>query len=77
MKLKLLLGIALITVTTFFCISTIAAESEESESQTQAEQSEDASDEEESKPQVTPSGEVFIPTEEISEDFAVSFPVDI
>ena len=24
-----------------------------------------------------PSGEVFIPTEEISEDFAVSFPVDI
>ncbi len=25
----------------------------------------------------TPSSEVFIPTEEISEDFAVSFPVDI
>ena len=25
----------------------------------------------------TPSTEVFIPTEEISEDFAVSFPVDI
>ncbi len=24
-----------------------------------------------------PSSEVFIPTEEISEDFAVSFPVDI
>ena len=24
-----------------------------------------------------PSAEVFIPTEEISEDFAVSFPVDI
>ncbi len=25
----------------------------------------------------SPSSEVFIPTEEISEDFAVSFPVDI
>ena len=24
-----------------------------------------------------PSGDVFVPTEEISEDFAVSFPVDI
>ena len=31
----------------------------------------------EKSPPVKPSIDVFIPTEEISEDFAVSFPVDI
>ena len=47
-----------------------AAESEPSDTATV----EDADSE---APSGTPSSEVFIPTEEISEGFAVSFPVDI
>ena len=37
----------------------------------------EAAAEEAAETSSAPSSEVFIPTEEISEDFAVSFPVDI
>lgn len=43
----------------------------------EAESSENAEAETSETTASTPSSEVFIPTEEISEDFAVSFPVDI
>lgn len=83
MKLKLLFIMALITIVTFIGVGSIAAEPEVTETQAETtEQPGDASadtsdDEDASEPPVTPSGDVFIPTEEISEDFAVSFPVDI
>ena len=82
MKLKLSFMVALITIVTFIGVGSIAAEPEVTATQAETTEqngdaSEDTSDEDASEPQVTPSGDVFIPTEEISEDFAVSFPVDI
>jgi hypothetical protein len=78
MKLKLLIVTALLAILTFHGVSLFAEEAESSEPQTETtDQNNDASVEADSEPQATPSSDVFIPTEEISEDFAVSFPVDI
>lgn len=44
---------------------------------TSAEPEAATADDEVTDAEAKPSSEVFIPTEEISEDFAVSFPVDI
>lgn len=49
----------------------------DSESETTDPRSNDESAESEDPQEAGESPEIFIPTEEISEDFAVSFPVDI
>ena len=62
-----------------------AAEAAEAADASEAEQSATSKAESDASPktdqtendQATSSSEVFIPTEDISEDFAVSFPVDI
>ncbi len=64
----LLTGVALWSLTS----QSLAAEADAEPTPTAG--TEDGDDE---APSGNPSGEVFIPTEEISEDFAVSFPVDI
>ena len=57
-----------------------AAEPPEPDAEEQAQSDEDAETAEadaDKDGDAVPSREIFIPTEEISEDFAVSFPVDI
>ena len=57
-----------------------AAEAPEPDAEEQAQSGEDAETAEadaDKDDDAAPSREIFIPTEEISEDFAVSFPVDI
>lgn len=67
---KALLLVALLITASLGSTAALAAEAAADEDEVPAEtQAGDASAE--------PSSEVFIPTEEISEDFAVSFPVDI
>ena len=65
--------------------TTVRAEAAEADAEAvqRSEQSETTDEPEKPEPKQTPpaggkpSSEVFVPTEEISEDFAVSFPVDI
>jgi hypothetical protein len=59
-----------------------AQESEEAQEPQKAQETEDQAPAPPAEPSRRPAGasqdpEIFVPTEEISEDFAVSFPVDI
>jgi len=55
----------------------LAAAEAESDAPTTGTEQEAVEDVDSKEAPANPSTEVFIPTEEISEDFAVSFPVDI
>lgn len=71
----LTLAFTALLITAGFSIWPVAAPALAAEAPTDSEEAERDPDEEEAAS--APSSEVFIPTEEISEDFAVSFPVDI
>ncbi len=68
--------IVLLTLTVL-PITDHTASAQPADEQGPVEETPTAEEQTEAKPSGTSSAEVFIPTEEISEDFAVSFPVDI
>lgn len=74
------LGAALLAMGLVLALTAVRGEAQNAEPQPPAapetERSEDKDDDNREQRSGNPS-EVFIPTEDISEDFAVSFPVDI
>ncbi len=75
MNFRLLITAIVFTITAPQGATTFAAEADDTN--TPQERSEETLPADEASTEATTSSDVFIPTEDISEDFAVSFPVDI